>query len=146
VQIEEDRDFENLVSESADNSAAAEGDPESILTEKLTGEDVSSSLAAAVAALEPEDRLILKLYYFDDLRLKQIADMFGYHEATASRKLVRVQNDIRKSVERSLRETHGWSDTEVQRYLSDSAAELGISFEKLLVMLIVIGLLQDLWT
>jgi len=61
------------------------------------------------------------MYYFDDLKLKDIAAVFGYHEATASRKLVRVQNDIRRSVEKGLKTRHGWSDGEVKRHLSDTA-------------------------
>jgi len=83
--------------------------------------------------------------YFDDLKLKDIARTFGYHEATASRKIVRVQNEIRKSVEKALRTQHGWKDTEVRRYLSETAAGLGISFEKLLSILVLAALMQDFW-
>ena len=99
---------------------------------------------AAIASLDDEDRLILKLYYFDDLKLKDIAATFGYHEATASRKLVRVQTEIRKGVERELRQCHGWTDTEVKRYLSETAAGLGINLETMFAVLLVILLVQDL--
>jgi hypothetical protein len=101
-------------------------------------------LQTAIAGLEPEDRLILKLYYFDDLKLKDIAATFGYHEATASRKLVRVQSEIRKSVERELKKTHGWNDSEVKRYLAETAAKLGLSLEKMFAVLIALALVQDL--
>jgi RNA polymerase sigma-70 factor len=147
VQIEEDREFENLASDVSENSdhphIAHSENPEEIFSEKQTAEDVSSALKTAIENLEAEDRLILKLYYFDDLKLKDIAATFGYHEATASRKLVRVQNEIRKSVEKSLREQHGWSGAEVKRYLSDTATKLGISFEKMLAILVVAAILQD---
>jgi RNA polymerase sigma-70 factor (ECF subfamily) len=149
VQIEEDREFENLANEVSENSdhpgRGNSGSPEDLLTEKRTEADVSDALENAIRTLEPEDRLILKLYYFDGLKLKQIADTFGYHEATASRKLVRIQAEIRKHVERTLHEQHGWNDSEVKRYLADTAATLGISFEKLLGILTVIALLQELW-
>jgi len=147
VQIDEDREFENLASEMSDNTdhphASHSGNPEEIFSEKQTANDVSTALKAAIEKLEAEDRLILKLYYFDDLKLRDIAATFGYHEATASRKLVRVQNEIRKSVEKALREQHGWSDAEVKRYLSDTATKLGISFEKMFAILIIAAILQD---
>jgi RNA polymerase sigma-70 factor (ECF subfamily) len=150
VQIEEDREFENLAneaSEHAGNGLVSHSDnPELILSNKRTADDVTAALQASIASLEAEDRLILKMYYFDDLKLKDIAAAFGYHEATASRKLVRVQTEIRKGVEKSLREQHGWTDGEVKRHLSETTAGLGISFETMFATLVVLALVQDLWT
>lgn len=149
VQIDEPREFENLAEESSNNSNGSAvvshaENPEEIFSEKQSSKDVAESLAEAVASLEAEDRLILKMYYFDDLKLKDIAAVFGYHEATASRKLVRVQNEIRKSVEKGLKTRHGWSDGEVKKHLADTAAGLGISFEKMFAVLILAALVQDL--
>jgi len=148
VQIEEAREFEILAEESSNNSnnehiVSHADDPEEIFSEKQTADDVSQALQSAVGSLEPEDRLILKMYYLDDLKLKDIAGTFGYHEATASRKLVRVQNEIRKAVEKSLKTQHGWSDGEVKRYLSDTAAGLEISFDKMLAVLALAAIVQD---
>ncbi len=150
VQIEESREFENLAEESSNHTGNDQvlhhtASPEDLLTDKRTSEDVTKALSSAVASLADEDRLIVKLYYFDDLKLKDIAATFGYHEATASRKLVRIQNDIRKSVEKELRKTHGWSDTEVKRHLSETAAKLGLSLEKMFAALITLAVVQDLW-
>jgi len=150
VQIEEDREFENLASEAANANSdghhlsSNHANPEELLTGKLTDADVSSALSAAIADLEAEDRLILKLYYFDDLKLKEIAATFGYHEATASRKLSRIQADIRKNVERQLRTRHGWTDSEVKRHLSDTAASLGINLETMFAVLTLAAMVQDL--
>jgi RNA polymerase sigma-70 factor (ECF subfamily) len=150
VQIEEAREFENLAEESSNHTGNDQvlhhaASPEDLLTEKRTSEDVTTALSAAIAALADEDRLIVKLYYFEDLKLKDIAATFGYHEATASRRLVRIQNDIRKSVEKELRRSHGWSDSEVKRHLSETAAKLGLSLEKLFAALVVIAVVQDFW-
>jgi len=150
VQIEETREFENLAEESSNHSGHDQvlhhaASPEDLLTEKRTSDDVAKALSTAVSGLDDEDRLIVKLYYFDDLKLKDIAATFGYHEATASRKLVRIQNDIRKAVEKELRKTHGWSDTEVKRHLSETAAKLGLSLEKMFATLIALAVLQDYW-
>ncbi len=150
VQIEEDREFENLANEAAGsdhNHFASHGEnPEELFALDEAESDVSDALQASIADLEAEDRLILKLYYFDDLKLKDIAATFGYHEATASRKLTRVQAEIRKGVEKNLRTRHGWSESEVKRHLSDTAASLGLNIETMFAVLTLAVFLQDFWT
>jgi RNA polymerase sigma-70 factor (ECF subfamily) len=148
VQIEETREFENLAEESSNHSGNNtlvhhEQSPEELFSEQQTAEDVSGALRTAIDSLDTEDKLILKLYYFDDLKLKDIAAAFGYHEATASRKLVRIQTEVRKCVEKELKKHHGWSDGEVKKYLADAATKLGLSLEKLLALLIFAALMQD---
>jgi RNA polymerase sigma-70 factor (ECF subfamily) len=148
VQIEESREFENLAEESSNHTGNDQvlhhaENPEDLLTEKRSSDDVSQALRTAIAGLADEDRLIVKLYYFDDLKLKDIASTFGYHEATASRKLVRIQNEIRKCVEKELRKTHGWTDSEVKRHLSETAAKLGLSLEKMFAAMLALAVLQD---
>jgi len=150
VQIEESREFENIAEESSNHTGNDQvvhhtDSPEELLTAKQTSADVSAALRTAIDALADEDRLIVKLYYFEELKLKDIAATFGYHEATASRKLVRVQSEIRKTVERELRKAHGWNDGEVKRHLAETAAKLGVSLEKMFAVLIVLAVLQDLW-
>lgn len=148
VQIEEDREFEALANEAANSHnglIAHREDPEEAFSEAETSGDVTAALSAAIAGLEAEDRLIVKLYYFDDLKLKDIAATFGYHEATASRKLTRVQADIRKSVEKELKGKHGWTDSEVKRHLSETASGLGVNLETMFAVLTLAVLVQDLW-
>ena len=147
VQIEEDREFDNLASEAAehDNGHMSHVDnPEEEFAKGAAESDVAEALASAVAALDAEDRLILKLYYFDDLKLKDIAATFGYHEATASRKLTRVQHEIRKGVEKALMSRHGWTETEVKRHLSETATNLGSNLETMFAGLIVLALVQEI--
>lgn len=148
VQIEEDREFENLANEAANGDGNHFGskteNPEDLLTDKQTESDVSAALSAAIGELEAEDRLILKLYYFDDLKLKDIAATFGYHEATASRKLTRVQTEIRKGVEKQLKSRHGWTETEVKRHLSETAASLGVNLETMFAVLLILAFVQDM--
>lgn len=148
VQVEEDREFENLANEAANGDGPRLGshidNPEELYSEGRATADVSAALSSAIAALDSEDRLILKLYYFDSLKLKDIAATFGYHEATASRKLTRVQNEIRKGVEKSLKSQHGWTDSEVKRHLSETAANLGLNLETMFAALLFAALVQDI--
>lgn len=150
VQIEETREFENLANESSEKSennsvVAHADDPEQIFSEKQTRKDVAEALKLAVDGLEAEDKLILKLYYFDDLKLKDIGACLGFHEATASRKLARVQTEIRQAVERILKTAHGWSDAEVKRYLAETAEKLGVNLEKMFAVLLAAALVQDIF-
>jgi RNA polymerase sigma-70 factor (ECF subfamily) len=150
VQIEEDREFDNLASEAAasgDSHLGGHNDnPEEAYSKGAAEADVSEALASAIAGLDAEERLILKLYYFDDLKLKDIAITFGYHEATASRKLTRLQSEIRKSVEKTLISKHGWAESEVKRHLSETAAELGMNLETMFAVMITLFLVQDFLT
>lgn len=148
VQVEEAREFENLANESSEktenlNVISHTENPEDIFGEKQLRADVSRALSQAIKELDAEDRLLLKLYYFDELKLKEIGQMMGFHEATASRKVVRIQTEIRKAVEKLLKTEHNWSEEEVKRYLAETASKLGISLEKLVTVLIICALLQE---
>lgn len=148
VQIEENREFENLANEASNNNdnhhvVSHADNPEHLLGEREAASDVSTALRLAIESLDAEDKLILKLYYFDDLKLKDIAATFGYHEATASRKLVRVQSEIRKLVEKNLRERRGWTESEVRRHLADTASKLGMSVEKMFTAVLILAAVQD---
>ena len=60
------------------------------------------AVAASLAALSAAERLLLSLYYVQDMTLAQIARLRGVHEATISRQLDSVRRELRKNVERSL--------------------------------------------
>lgn len=150
VQIEEDREFENLANQSSENSNNSKvithtDNPEEVFTEKETHQNVAKALNSAIAALEAEDRLLLKLYYFEDLKLKDIGSTLGFHEATASRKLVRVQKEVRKSLEKILIAEYGWREEEVKRTLAETASKLDLSVENLLTVLIFAVFLQEVF-
>jgi RNA polymerase sigma-70 factor (ECF subfamily) len=65
---------------------------------------VQQALSAAMAALEPRDRLRLAFYYAQELTLAQTGRLLGEHEATVSRHLARTRRMIRASVEEELGE------------------------------------------
>ncbi len=142
VQTEDDREFENLAQDSSEKSdfkpvVSGSDNPENAFGEQEAQKDILASLQTSITELEDEDRLLIKLYYFDGLKLKDIADTFGYHEATASRKIVRVQKEIRKGVEKNLRDQHDWNENEVKKYLTDSAEKLGVNLEQMFALLLM---------
>lgn len=73
------------------------------------------ALGAAVAGLEPRDRLRLTLYYAQDMTLAAIGRVLGESEATASRKLERTRRSLRAAVERRLHDVDRLSDAEVEQ-------------------------------
>jgi RNA polymerase sigma-70 factor (ECF subfamily) len=150
VQIEETREFENLANKSSENSNNAKivhvsNNPEENFSVKQTQKDVSNALRQAIGNLKAEDKLILKLYYFDDLKLKDIGNTLGFHEATASRKIVRIQTEVRKSVEKILISERGWKKEEVRRYLTEAASKLDVGLEKMFAVLLAFVLVQEFW-
>ncbi len=56
----------------------------------------------------------------------------GVHEATASRRLTRIQKEIRGLVETILMKEHGWTRAEVTRSLSEAASHLETDLELIL--------------
>lgn len=128
VQTEEDADFDRIIQHGQeDNTWSGHGEaqnPELEIAAKLAGTQVQRALAESVKQLSAEDRLLVKLYYFDGLRLREAGAVLGVHEATASRRLTRVHSELRQQVERSLMEK-GWTKPETERAFS----ELALNFE-----------------
>jgi RNA polymerase sigma-70 factor, ECF subfamily len=137
VQTELDTDFDRLAREShqAEDTFSATNappDPESALSEQRAAGDVEAALAQAMGELAPEDRLLVKLYYFDGLRLREAGAVLGVHEATASRRLTRIHADVRERVEAILMKEHGWTQSETARSLSEAAMHLEGDLELML--------------
>lgn len=135
VQIEEPREFENLAHESErdeKNIFARAENPESAFALRETARQVEETLIRALTELDAEDRLLVKLYYFDGLRLKQAGAVLGFHEATASRRLTRIHADLRKRVEKILIREKGWTPDEIEKNLAEAGEKLDTNLEKLM--------------
>ena len=133
VQTEEDTDLERL-------ARVAEGQPivagiptpEESISNRFAQTDMQQALHNAVQELAAEDRLLVKLYYFDNLRLREAGAVLGVHEATASRRLTRIQTDLRKRVTKILVDERGWTTAETERSFAEVAQHLDTDLESLL--------------
>jgi len=137
VQTEEDSDLDRLANEASQNeesflTSQSSSNPETSLTSQRASEDIEKALAKAMSELDTEDRFLVKLYYFDGLRLREAGAVLGVHEATASRRLTKVHNVLRKRVEAILIKEHGWTKAETTNTLAEAAAQLGTDLELLL--------------
>jgi len=136
MQTEEATDFDRLAREQKEEgdrfTVAAAPDPERAFAGRETAEALQRALADSLAALETQDRLLIKLYYFDDLRLREAGAALGVHEATASRRLTRLHGELRKRVEAFLIGVCGWTKEETARTLSEAAMHLDTDLRYLL--------------
>ena len=135
VQTEEDSDFDRMIQESKGEEAwSGHGgalNPEQEVSTKQAGAQLQEALSAAINELSPDDRLLVKLYYFDGLKLHEAGALLGFHEATASRRLTRIYSELRQSVEAIL-VGRGWTRQETKRAFSETALHLEADIEPLL--------------
>ncbi len=90
------------------------------------------ALAQAIISLEPRMKIILNYYYYDNLTLKQIGQIFAVHEATASRWVARIQQAIRQAVEKFLKQEYRFNSVQIKECLEYAAQSEGIDIKSLL--------------
>lgn len=136
VQTEEDTDFDRLARDTpiGESHAMLAGmpTPEEAMSNRFTQNDMQRALSQSVQELPAEDRLLVKLYYFDNLRLREAGAVLGVHEATASRRLTRIQTDLRKRVTKILIDERGWTVAETEKSFSEVAQHLDTDLEAIL--------------
>jgi RNA polymerase sigma-70 factor (ECF subfamily) len=92
----------------------------------------SAALSAAFDELSSEEKLALKLYYCDDLNLKEIGRLLRVHESTISRMLDRLQKQLRKSVEKHLKSKFQVNPREILFLIENGQAGTKIDLKKML--------------
>jgi len=132
VQTDEDTDLDRLARDGSSSAALPNANPEQSVVDKVSGSVVQDALARSIKELSPEHRLLVKLYYVDDLRLREARALLGVHEATASRRLTRVHNELRKSVRTILVEQRGWTEAETEHAFAEVAIHLQSDVEAML--------------
>ena len=137
VQAEEDTDLDRIASELPSMHegqaviTASVKNPEQVISNRFAESEMQQAFNAAVDGLTAEDRLLVKLYYVDELRLREAGAVLGVHEATASRRLTRIHSDLRKRVSQILMEDKGWTKSETERSFSEVAQHLDADLESL---------------
>ena len=134
VQTEEDTDLDRLARDANIGQTVLAGipTPEESMSNRFAQVDIQQALNRAVQELAAEDRLLVKLYYFDNLRLREAGAVLGVHEATASRRLARIQTDLRKRVAKILIDERGWTQAETDKSFAEVAQHMDTDLEGLL--------------
>jgi RNA polymerase sigma-70 factor, ECF subfamily len=89
------------------------------------------AVSKALAELDSEQKLVLAYYYFDEMTLKQIGQLYGVHEATASRWVSKAQSNVRKAVERILKREYGFNAAQIEACLASAARGEGVDVRNL---------------
>lgn len=92
---------------------------------------LETAVGVAIAGCGAEERLILAAYYLDGKTLLEIARALNIHEATVSRKLKRVCEDLRKQVVKNL-QVSGMSRRAAEEALGADPRDLDVNVKKLL--------------
>lgn len=87
--------------------------------------EVRRALHAAIAALDPRDRLRLGCYYAEELTLAETGRILHEHEATVSRQLARTRQAIKAGVSRRLRDESGLADAAIAECFAAVADDAG---------------------
>lgn len=101
--------------------------------EKLPAElpVLERAIEAALTRREAEERFLLAAYYLDQRTLLQIAQVLHVHEATVSRKLKRVCEDLKKQIFKNL-QGFGLSRRAAEEALGADPRDLDLNLKKLL--------------
>ncbi|MCW5807996.1 MAG: transcriptional regulator, partial [Deltaproteobacteria bacterium] len=81
---------------------AAPDDPELALLRRTYAAEFRTAFAAAVSALAPEDRLLLRQHHVDGLGIDRLAALHGCHRATAARRVAAARTAVFETVRRRL--------------------------------------------
>ena len=92
---------------------------------------LEKAVEGALQGCDAEDRLLLAAYYLDERTLLQIAQVLHVHEATVSRKLKRVCQDLRKQTLKYLQGS-GLSKRAADEALGADPRDLDLNLKKLL--------------
>ncbi|HKD93058.1 MAG TPA: sigma-70 family RNA polymerase sigma factor, partial [Terriglobales bacterium] len=86
---------------------------------------VNTSVDAALAELDPEERFVLASYYLDGRKLNEIGRTLGVHESSISRRLDKITAKLRKRVLHHL-EASGMSRRQAQEALEADVRDLTV--------------------
>ena len=125
VQTDEPEDMDRLVRAGPEPERADPSDLEFVRQRYSSA--VSAALRRAMGELETRERLLLAYYYYDDMTLREIGQVFGVHEATISRWLTKVQKRVRKFVEKGLVRDHSFNRREVAEAIELAAEQMDIT-------------------
>jgi RNA polymerase sigma-70 factor (ECF subfamily) len=99
------------------------------LKERYRG-DLREAFGAAIAALEPRDRTLLRQHYVDGLSLEALAALHGVHRATCARWLASARDDIMSGLRKRLRAALGLEQREIESAIELVRSQLDLSLSR----------------
>ena len=115
-----------------DHLAASELGPELAVLRVSYRHELAAAVIAAVAALEPRHRLLLRQHYLDGLSIDRLAVLHGIHRATAARRLAGIRDELARAVRDRLMATLGVGVTTLDSIVRLVGSELELSLDQYL--------------
>lgn len=106
--------------------------PEESLIKGLFGDRVVAALHDAIAALDPEDRTLLRNRFVDRLTLDQLALVHGAHRATVARWLARLRDTLAEGIRSRLVSESDLAPDEFERWIGWARSRIEFSLGGLL--------------
>ena len=125
VQTEEPEEMDRMVLAAATPERKVTSDLDYV--QQRYRDAISAALQQAISELEPRERLLLAYYYYDEMTLREIGQLFDVHEATISRWLTKVQKRLRKLVEKGLARDHRFNRREVTEAIEMAAEQMDLT-------------------
>ncbi|ATB51201.1 sigma-70 family RNA polymerase sigma factor [Corallococcus macrosporus] len=120
----EDGDLSLLVS--------PEDDPELAYLKRTYRAEFSDCFAAALLALEPRQRNVLRLKYLDGLSIDQLAALYGVHRSTTARWVLGAQDTLLQQTRLRLTERLRLTSSQLDSVLRLISSQLDVSLSRLL--------------
>jgi RNA polymerase sigma-70 factor len=125
-------DFQHGAARAAGDAARGHENPQQEFEDADAARALSVALFGSLRALTPDSRLLLRLHYVEGLLLRQVGQVLGISEATASRRIGRLHKILRRQVEATLRRERNWGSEETAHALAAAVPYLEGQLSKLL--------------
>lgn len=112
--------------------AQAHADPELRFVKQRDRAAVQAAFVAALSALRPDQRNLLRLHHVDGLTLAEIGSLAGVHKATISRRLAQTEAELADRIRQSLSTSLSLPEAEVQSLIALVISQLELSLAGLL--------------
>jgi RNA polymerase sigma-70 factor (ECF subfamily) len=93
-------------------------------------DDVRRAFAAAIAALSPRDRTLLRQHYVDAVSLEALAALHGVHRATCARWLASAREEILSALREQLHASHGNEPRDLESAIELVRSQLDLSLSR----------------
>lgn len=122
---------ETPLEEAAEPAAAPDLPPEVLPQASPAWPQIRSIVERELARLDPEDRLLIASYYFDGRTLRELAALHAVHASTISRRIERLNLNLRKHILRGLR-AEGVDHRRAEEMMGLDVRDLDIPVRKIL--------------
>jgi RNA polymerase sigma-70 factor, ECF subfamily len=130
--IDQERRHGNRADVDEADTLGQTADPELTYIKERHRDDFRAAFQAALAALTPEQRNVLRLNVLDGLNIAQIGALFGVHRATIARRIAGAREALLLGTRQQLQARLGASERDVDSLVTLLRSQLDVSLHRYL--------------